>query len=90
MTVFQTAVTLAEFGVKDTKEVAQLKKEHLQDVIKMSKAFEEYLLETHNADESELAKVRGQRADDFDEETVGRVVAKTLSELGKKASLRRS
>lgn len=78
---FQTAVTLAEFDAQGTGAKVRLEKRHLEQVMRMSRAFEEYLTVTHKGDHSFLAKAGGYRADDFDEETVLKVVAHTLSSL---------
>ncbi|OCL15369.1 P-loop containing nucleoside triphosphate hydrolase protein [Glonium stellatum] len=78
---FQTAVTQAEFDAQGTGAKVRLEKKHLEQVMRMSRAFEEYLNVTHKGDDSFLAKANGYRADDFDKEMVFKVVAHTLSSL---------
>ena len=84
-TGFQTAVTLAEYehqGGPDSK--ITIEQSHLEQVMKMSQAFDKYLKVTRKGlSDSDIAKAFDLRADDFDEEMVGKVVAKSMSEVAK-------
>ena len=65
---FQTAVALAEVEEKrDEKNRLELKKEHIQSIVKMSSAFKKYLNALYQGDEATRAAREGLRVDDFDE-----------------------
>ncbi|KAF2180138.1 P-loop containing nucleoside triphosphate hydrolase protein [Zopfia rhizophila CBS 207.26] len=78
---FQTAVTLAEYDAQEAGANVKLEGKHLEQVIKMSKAFEQYLTQTHKGDDAWMARASGYRADDFDEDEVLKVMSTTLSQL---------
>ena len=65
ISAFNTAVALAEFE-KDMVEVRgqqmiNFHRRHLEQVVKMSKAFQTYLTQTHGADESKRARLERVR-----------------------------
>ncbi|KAI9886311.1 MAG: hypothetical protein M1823_001868 [Watsoniomyces obsoletus] len=84
---FQTAVTLAEFDALEGEKKVELKRDHLDQVVKMSQAFDQYLTNAHSATDSQIAALSGYRADDFDE-TVGKIAAHAVRELKEVAQQR--
>jgi len=55
-TAFQTAVALAVYEAGNNKSKPILQEKHLKQVVRMSKAFKEYIKSTRDLDEAEMAR----------------------------------
>ena len=65
-TAFQTAVALAEYqATEEGTEEVELKCEYLDQVVKMSKRFKEYLSTLPDGNVAKKALKYGTRNDDF-------------------------
>ena len=64
-TAFQTAVALADFDGADEDGKIVLRKTHIQQIVRMSQEFKDYLKELHRGDEAKRAERQRIRYDEF-------------------------
>ena len=63
---FQTAVALADFDGADENGKIILRKTHIQQIVRMSREFKDYLEGLHQGDEAKRAERQRTRYDAFD------------------------
>ena len=64
-TAFQTTVALADFDGADEDGKFVLRKTHIQQIVRMSQEFKDYLKELHRGDEAKRAERQRIRYDEF-------------------------
>jgi hypothetical protein len=70
VTAFQIAVALAEAAdEKDDRGRIVLRPKHIEETVKLSSEFREYLKALHRKDDAGRAALRGNRLDAFGTET---------------------